>query len=139
MSSLAHAIMSRLTRSNKSSHLLLHPTEYAHIPAQSVIPLDVSWHMPNSGRHANIEFKQGRRIPRARFLDLDTVASDHPLGLPHMMPSPRRFAEECGKGGTKPEPSIDCKLTLTYQRNLGFGRIHTWYCKWDAFLNKSES
>lgn len=32
------------------------------------------------------------RIPSARFFDLDAIASPHPLGLKHMLPTPELFA-----------------------------------------------
>lgn len=62
----------------------------------NAVILDSTWFMPNSPRHARKEFKQ-KRIPGAQFLDLDELASPHPLGLKHMMPSPSQFAEACGK------------------------------------------
>jgi thiosulfate/3-mercaptopyruvate sulfurtransferase len=51
--------------------------------------------MPNSPRDPNKEFSQ-RRIPTARFLDLDEVASPHALGLKHMIPDGQTFADACG-------------------------------------------
>jgi thiosulfate/3-mercaptopyruvate sulfurtransferase len=47
--------------------------------ANTVI-LDATWFMPNSPRIAKAEFK-AKRIPGSKFLDLDQVASSHPLGL----------------------------------------------------------
>lgn len=57
--------------------------------------LDSSWFMPNSPRRPNEEF-QKKRVPGAQFLDLDEVASPHELGLKHMIPSGRQFADACG-------------------------------------------
>jgi len=57
--------------------------------------LDSSWFMPNSPRRPSEEF-QKKRIPGAQFLDLDEVASPHELGLKHMIPSGRQFADACG-------------------------------------------
>ena len=55
--------------------------------------------MPNLKRDPLSDFVS-RRLPRARFLDLDRVADlNHPLSLPHMMPSPQRFAEYCESAG----------------------------------------
>lgn len=51
--------------------------------------------MPNSPRRPSEEF-QKKRIPGAQFLDLDEVASPHELGLKHMIPSGRQFADACG-------------------------------------------
>lgn len=57
--------------------------------------IDASWHMPNSPRKAHAEFLK-KRLPKARFLDLDQVASPNEMGLKHMMPEGRVFAEFCG-------------------------------------------
>jgi thiosulfate/3-mercaptopyruvate sulfurtransferase len=51
--------------------------------------------MPNSPRNAHAEFLV-KRLPNAQFLDLDAVAAPHELGLKHMMPEPRVFAEAMG-------------------------------------------
>lgn len=66
------------------------------------MPLDVSWHMPNSDRSALAEYLSGPRIPHSRRFDLDEVAeldpAKNPLSLTHMLPSAERFrqaAREC--------------------------------------------
>ncbi|KAG9314648.1 Rhodanese-like domain-containing protein [Chiua virens] len=64
----------------------------------SVSILDATWFMPNSPRRPLQEF-QAKRIPGARFLDLDEVASPHELGLKHMMPSEKVFSDACEKLG----------------------------------------
>jgi len=51
--------------------------------------------MPNSPRKAYDEFLT-KRIPSSQYLDLDVVASPHELGLKHMMPDGRVFANACG-------------------------------------------
>ncbi|TFK88564.1 Rhodanese-like protein [Polyporus arcularius HHB13444] len=73
-------------------------------PADLVV-LDASWHMPNSPRKADSEYL-ARHIPSARFLDIDRVASPHPLSLPHMMPDPKTFVEACSKFGITPETHV---------------------------------
>jgi thiosulfate/3-mercaptopyruvate sulfurtransferase len=79
------------------SNLVLSPTQLANIlPSDETVPIDVSWFMPNVPRKPDEEFLI-KRIPKARRLDLDLVASSHPLGLKHMMPSPDVFAAACGK------------------------------------------
>lgn len=65
------------------------------IAGAKIVTLDASWHMPNSPRNAYKEYLS-RRVPGARFLDLDDVASEHKLGLKHMMPAPAQFARACG-------------------------------------------
>src|SRR3546814_4731094 len=59
--------------------------------------------MPQTGRNARAEY-EAAHIPGARFFDIDAVsdpASDPTgrAGLPHMLPSPERFAEEAGALG----------------------------------------
>ncbi len=53
--------------------------------------LDASWHLPNSGRMGEAEFR-AKHIPGAVFFDIDTIA-DHDQGLPHMLPKPEALAE----------------------------------------------
>ena len=57
--------------------------------------VDASWYMPNSPRKAREEFLK-KRLPQARFLDLDEVAKEHELGLKHMIPDSKVFAKYCG-------------------------------------------
>lgn len=63
---------------------------------KDAIFVDASWHMPNSPRKAREEFLK-KRLPQARFLDLDEVAKEHELGLKHMIPDPEVFAKFCGE------------------------------------------
>lgn len=72
---------------------------------QGVSVLDASWFMPNSPRKPYEEFKK-KRIPGAQFLDLDEVASSHELGLKHMMPSEKVFAEACGQESISKGPTF---------------------------------
>ena len=86
------------------------PVSVRSLSAQNVAPLlvspsnvakdsifvDASWHMPNSPRKAREEFLK-KRLPQARFLDLDEVAKEHELGLKHMIPDPEVFAKFCGE------------------------------------------
>ncbi|KAF8624890.1 hypothetical protein AX15_005758 [Amanita polypyramis BW_CC] len=80
----------------------------AHLLTQnnrSVRLLDATWFMPNSPRNAYEEFLS-RRLPRAQFLDLDEVANPHELGLKHMMPSGRTFADACEKFDIEPSSHV---------------------------------
>ncbi|KAF8640712.1 hypothetical protein AX17_000365 [Amanita inopinata Kibby_2008] len=61
--------------------------------------------MPNSPRNARHEFAS-RRLPSAQFLDLDEVASQHKLGLQHMMPTERVFADACERFGIEPSSHV---------------------------------
>lgn len=93
-------LLSRHSRA-MSSHaipLLLSPAQVHDLIESSqhgVSLLDASWFMPDSPRKPYEEFLAGR-IPGAQFLDLDQVASLHELGLKHMMPPSRVFANACG-------------------------------------------
>lgn len=70
-----------------------------------VVLLDASWHMPNSPRNGKEEFG-AKRLPGARFFDLDGVAGSHELGLKHMMPKPDQFAKACEGFGITPETFV---------------------------------
>jgi hypothetical protein len=72
--------------------LLVNPSNVT----KDAIFVDASWHMPNSPRKAREEFLK-KRLPQARFLDLDEVAKEHELGLKHMIPDPEVFAKFCGR------------------------------------------
>ena len=103
LTAMAYALLSSgrrlLSRSTISSRamsskapLLISPKELHELKSSSNVSLlDTSWHMPNSPRNAQAEFL-AKRIPGARYLDLDKVASPHYMGLKHMMPSDEIFA-----------------------------------------------
>ncbi|KAI0336039.1 Rhodanese-like protein [Cubamyces sp. BRFM 1775] len=74
-------------------------------PQTDLVVLDASWHMPNSPRKGAAEFLQVH-LPSARFLDLDEVASPHPLSLSHMMPHPQTFADACSRLGISPSTHV---------------------------------
>lgn len=57
--------------------------------------LDASWFMPKAPRNASKEFIE-KRIPGARHLDLDEVATPSELGFKHMMPSAQVFTDALG-------------------------------------------
>ncbi|TEB39300.1 Rhodanese-like protein [Coprinellus micaceus] len=87
--------------------LVLSPQEVnnLHHSKAPVAFLDATWFMPNSTRSAREEFLV-KRIPGAQFLDLDTVASPHELGLKHMMPSNEVFAKACEELGVSPTSHV---------------------------------
>jgi thiosulfate/3-mercaptopyruvate sulfurtransferase len=59
--------------------------------------VDGTWHMPHLGRDARREFTEAH-IPGAVFFDIDAIA-DTDTTLPHMLPSPEKFAREVGALG----------------------------------------
>ncbi|KAF9270457.1 Rhodanese-like protein [Marasmius fiardii PR-910] len=67
--------------------------------------LDATWFMPNTPRNPRKEFL-AKHIPKAQFLDLDEVASPHPLGLKHMLPSESTFANACENFGIRPDTHV---------------------------------
>lgn len=68
-----------------------------HLDAPDVRIVDGSWHMPALNRDAKAEFA-ACHIPGAVFFDIDDIAdSDSPL--PHMWPSPEKFASRVRKLG----------------------------------------
>jgi hypothetical protein len=100
MSKLAkRALKPALARrmSSFEAPLLLSPSKLRDLKDRTsdISILDVTWMMPNSPQKPRAEFAS-KRIPGAGFLDLDEVASTHELGLKHMMPPERIFADACG-------------------------------------------
>nr|VWO96643.1 Sulfurtransferase [Ganoderma boninense] len=75
------------------------------VQERDLVVLDASWHMPNSPRKADEEYL-ARHIPSSRFLDIDRVASAHPLNLAHMMPHPHAFAKACSELGIAPSTHV---------------------------------
>jgi thiosulfate/3-mercaptopyruvate sulfurtransferase len=68
-----------------------------HLGDADVHVVDGTWHMPHLGRDARREFT-GAHIPGAVFFDIDAIA-DADTTLPHMLPSPEKFAREVGALG----------------------------------------
>ena len=61
-----------------------------HLAAPDVRVADASWYLPQAGRNAREEFASAH-IPGAVFFDIDDL-SDNDTYLPHMLPSPSKFA-----------------------------------------------
>ncbi|KAF5377553.1 hypothetical protein D9615_005200 [Tricholomella constricta] len=103
---LSVPILNRRLMSSSGAPFLLTPQQvHTLIEKEKVSLLDVSWFMPNSPRQPRQEFIS-KRIPGAQFLDLDDVASIHELGLKHMMPQQRAFADACEKFGIKTDSHV---------------------------------
>ncbi|ODN95248.1 thiosulfate/3-mercaptopyruvate sulfurtransferase [Cryptococcus wingfieldii CBS 7118] len=90
--------------------LLVTPKQLKELPKQTTLPLDASWHMPNSPRSAVAEYLHGPRIPHARRFDLDEVAElsvdKNPLSLTHMLPTKERFQKELEKLGIEKDTHV---------------------------------
>jgi thiosulfate/3-mercaptopyruvate sulfurtransferase len=72
--------------------------------APRVIPLCAAWFLPNDGRDGYKTFLE-QRIPHARFFDLDAVKDPH-SPYPHMLPTPKDFAEAMRHMGIRREDSV---------------------------------
>jgi thiosulfate/3-mercaptopyruvate sulfurtransferase len=61
-----------------------------HLDAPDLRIVDATYYLPNEGRNAKAEYRE-RHIPGAVFFDIDEIA-DTASDLPHMLPSPEKFA-----------------------------------------------
>jgi thiosulfate/3-mercaptopyruvate sulfurtransferase len=73
-------------------------------PDPRVIPLCAAWFLPNDGR-TGIQVFREKRIPKARFFDLDKVI-DKRSPFPHMLPSPKDFAAAMSELGIRREDTV---------------------------------
>lgn len=69
----------------------------ARINAPDIRVIDATWYLPNDPRDARAEHAKAR-IPGAVFFDIDEIA-DTASPLPHMLPSPEKFASRLRKMG----------------------------------------
>ncbi|KAI0442004.1 Rhodanese-like domain-containing protein [Xylaria telfairii] len=69
-----------------------------------VIPLCASWFMPNDSR-TGIEAFHEKRIPKARFFDLDKVKDKH-SPYPHMLPNAKQFAQAMSELGIRKDDTV---------------------------------
>lgn len=65
-----------------------------------VIPVDATWHMPNSSKDARLDFLNKERIKDAVYFDLDKVTAEGSK-YPHMLPTLAAFNAEIGTLGLK--------------------------------------
>jgi thiosulfate/3-mercaptopyruvate sulfurtransferase len=77
-----------------------------HLGAPDVAILDASWHLPSAGRDAKAEFL-AEHIPGAQFFDIDAL-SDTKSSLPHMLPSPEKYASRMRKMGIGDGKKVIC-------------------------------
>ncbi len=59
--------------------------------------VDATWYLPSQGKNGRAEY-EARHIPGAVFFDIDEIA-DTDSDLPHMLPSPEKFAARVRKLG----------------------------------------
>jgi thiosulfate/3-mercaptopyruvate sulfurtransferase len=93
---------------------------FDHLQSPDVSVLDCSWHMPTTKRTGHNEFLEAR-IPGAQFFDIDLI-SDTESSLPHMLPSPEKFASHMRKMGIG-----DGKKVICYDSAGLFSAARVWW------------
>ena len=91
-----------------------------HLSAPDIVLVDASWYLPTSGRSGGDEFTQSH-IPGAQFLDIDLI-SDDASDLPHMLPSPVKFASFMKHIGIG-----DGVRVVAYDRDGIFASARVWW------------
>ncbi|KAK0610417.1 Rhodanese-like domain-containing protein [Bombardia bombarda] len=115
-SSSARPLVLRAGACRSFSNYLVSPQELADAlktsppsPISSeprVIPLCASWFMPNDPQgRTGIDVFREKRIPKARFFDLDKVI-DKRSPYPHMLPNSKHFAESMSELGIRREDTV---------------------------------
>jgi len=82
--------------------------------------LDASFYLPTEGQDAHAHFAAGH-IPGARFFDIEVVA-DTETDLPHMLPTPGRFARLVGAMGIG-----NGDLVVIYDQKGIFSAPRAWW------------
>lgn len=91
-----------------------------HLEAPDVVVLDASWHLPTARRDPKREYLE-EHIPGALFFDIDEIA-DTGNPLPHMLPSPEKFASRMRKMGIG-----DGKRVVVYDSVGLFSAARVWW------------
>ncbi|NDC59508.1 MAG: sulfurtransferase, partial [Alphaproteobacteria bacterium] len=92
----------------------------ARLGAPDLRILDASWVLPGVERDPKSEFF-ARRIPGAQFFDIDEIA-DTASPLPHMAPSPEKFASRMRKMGVG-----DGSTVVVYDSAGVFSAARVWW------------
>lgn len=92
----------------------------SHLTSPDICVLDASWHLPTAKRDARAEFL-ACHVPRAQFFDIDAF-SDTASPLPHMLPSPEKFASMARKLGIG-----DGKRIICYDAAGLFSAARAWW------------
>lgn len=82
--------------------------------------VDATWFLPGDGRDAKALYG-ARRIPGAIFFDIDDIA-DKDTNLPHMLPSPEKFASRMKKLGI----GDGCRIVVYDSQGL-FSAARVWW------------
>ncbi len=90
------------------------------LEAPDIRIVEASWHLPDSGRDADAEYKASH-IPGAVFFDIDDIA-DHDNPLPHMLPPPEKFASRVRRLGIG-----DGHRIVIYDRSTCRSAARAWW------------
>ena len=90
------------------------------LDAPDIAIIDASWHLPAAKRDARAEFAAAR-IPGAQFFDIDDI-SESTTPLPHMLPSPEKFASRMRRLGIG-----DGKKVIAYDTAGLFSAARAWW------------
>jgi thiosulfate/3-mercaptopyruvate sulfurtransferase len=82
--------------------------------------VDATWYMPGEEGSGAADYAAGR-IPGAVFFDIDAIA-DPSTDLPHMLPTPKAFAEAAGRLGLKRDATI-----VVYDARGLFSAPRVWW------------
>jgi thiosulfate/3-mercaptopyruvate sulfurtransferase len=92
----------------------------ANLDAPDLRVVDATYYLPMQGKNARAEY-EARHIPGAVFFDIDEVA-DETSALPHMLPSPEKFAARMRKLGIG-----DGNRVVAYDSNNLMGSARVWW------------
>ncbi len=92
----------------------------ANLDAPDLRVVDATYYLPMQGKSARAEY-EARHIPGALFFDIDEIA-DETSSLPHMLPSPEKFAARMRKLGIG-----DGNRVVVYDSNNLMGSARVWW------------
>jgi len=108
--------------------------------AGKVHVVDSTWYLPNSPfavpegcSGAQAAFSAGPRLPGSVFFDVDAVSSQHPMGLPHMLPNEETFSAAMAALGIEPDARV-----VVYDRHGVFSAPRFWYTLKVAFGHQGD-
>ncbi|GHF25634.1 thiosulfate sulfurtransferase [Kordiimonas sediminis] len=85
----------------------------------TITVLDASWHMPDSGRNAQLEYYE-LHIPGAIYFDIDVIAN-HESSLPHTLPTAKFFAQAIEYLGIRNTDTL-----VIYDRSMVRSAARAW-------------
>jgi thiosulfate/3-mercaptopyruvate sulfurtransferase len=90
------------------------------LSAPDIVVIDASWHLPAAKRDPRAEFLAAH-VPGAQFYDID-AGSEPKTSLPHMLPSPEKFAHDVKALGVG-----DGKSVIVYDSAGLFSAARLWW------------